>query len=261
MKIVGKLQDYYDGGESLGFDDHVVFVRNISNEIVKNKDNRPIFIEVEDLSLPSHFTDDDLKLDLKSYVDYYPFIIWFCGKSYLGYRIQEYKKDYQEFNLVKDYCVYGNEMIEIVIRLTEEISSKAYERRNNRYRRDPYYEDLIKFSKTSIKVISDVETLKIPYFLMKNFGRKYHTNTTNASHILTPRLSDYQFYKVFNLIQAYQEIEMFIPRFKEEPISVMTNDEKIHSHGMDDTSFRCEAPGNKKSKRRANKERKRNSNE
>ena len=93
--------------------------------------------------------------------------------------------------------------------------------------------------------------------IAKEFNTAYFV-VFNSIIIPTPSLRDIQFFKVKDFIQAWQEIESFLPSLKVEPISEMTDEQKINSHGMDETSFRCQAPGNKKEKRRKNKEKKRN---
>lgn len=72
--------------------------------------------------------------------------------------------------------------------------------------------------------------------------------------IVNPSLKDYQFYKVFNVQQTFQEIEMYVfgvlgagsdhhkPKYKGSPVAArMSNDDMITSHGFDlKSSFRKE---------------------
>ena len=75
MKIISKHKDYYDNGMLYGIDEKVVFVRTI--DLNKDKDE---FLNLNFTSLPNS------RLHSQK-VEYQPFLVYFCGKTYVGYKI------------------------------------------------------------------------------------------------------------------------------------------------------------------------------
>ena len=73
-------------------------------------------------------------------------------------------------------------------------------------------------------------------------GRSYHRN--KDAFIINPLLKDYEFYKVFDTFQAFQEIQMYIGGVlgsKENEIIKISDKDKINQHGFDfKWSFRKE---------------------
>jgi len=65
----------------------------------------------------------------------------------------------------------------------------------------------------------------------------------NRKFFINPVLKDYEFYKIFDSYQAFQEIQMFISGVlgsKEKDIIMIEDKYKIASHGFDKWSFRKE---------------------
>jgi len=252
MKIVGKHKDYYDNGAQFGFDENITFVRDINyiEDFLKNhtndnwrKETKPQLNHKMILPYNNIIPSETKK---KKFINYNPFYVWFAGSVVLGYEI----KDYSLNNLpipsydIKRYYVYGDEMLSKIKYLED--------KKLNRYKKNTDVISDIKNQMKNIKIINGFD-------IAKEFNTSYFV-VFKGIIIPTPSLKDIQFFKVKDYIQAWQQIESFLPSLKEEPISEMTNDEKIYSHGMDATSFRCQAPGNKKEKRRKNKLKKRNKN-
>jgi len=241
MKIISKLKDYYDSGQQFGVDDSLVFVRDMTLGTVYCENHT---LKMDKVWLPISLIKSS---DVYHYFDYEPFIIWFCGKTYLTYRITEHN----EFSVKVSY-LYGDLMVKRI----KELHTTLHK---GKYLSKSIFNDLEKQSFNIHNIHEIAKDHKSPYFVIGNFGKDYWSKTTEANFEVLPRLRDFHFYNVLHATQAYQEIEMYLPRFKEDPIPLMTDAQKIASHGLDETSFRCEAPGNKKSRRKENKQKKRNS--
>ena len=250
MRIVSKRKEYYDAGMQYGVDNSITFVRNmISISNYSNDDKNKTRSQFSDrLKLPylNKVVND---FDLKSHTNYSPFFIWFCGQLFLGYKITNYKlcryPSGVEYLSEKKNYVYGEDLIDKIFILE----------------RKKHGENKTEFA---LKVREIEKNIKInnAFDISKDYNTPYFYTSIpdyyNEGHIKeTPNLTELEFFKVKNVVQAFQEIESFIPSLKEEPISIMTDKQKIDSHGMDKTSFRCQAPGNKKENRVRNKLKKR----
>ena len=257
MKIVGKHKDYYDGGAQFGYDENITFVRDINYvEVFKSNHtyhkNETKAIIRNEMNLPyDNYTPNEFIKKVKKYIHYNPLFVWFAGSVTLGYEIKEFTLNNLPIPTydVKRYYVYGDEMIS-KIKEFDFYTYSRFGRTSNRGEDDVI--NKIKSNMNNIKIVNGFD-------IAKSNNTAYFV-TFGGTIIPTPSLTDIQFFKVKNYIQAWQEIESFLPSLKEEPISEMTDEEKIYSHGMDETSFRCQAPGNKKEKRKKNKEKKRNKN-
>ena len=88
---------------------------------------------------------------------------------------------------------------------------------------------------------------EIKYLNISNIFIEYETpifviDYVNSHFIINPRLKDYGFQTIFDPVQAYQEIEMYIGNIllpKDKESTPLTDKEKIISKGFDlKTSFR-----------------------
>lgn len=254
MKIISKHKDYYDNGMMYGIDEKNVFVRTIDPDTSKTH-----FVDADKFkSLPVSSRDyigDNRDEDL-----YFPFLLFFCGKVYIGYKfihnnliVKNGNRSYNVNSMKIDYF-YGDE---IITNIYPKYKNKKYfwdERRWDNLR------DLIK---TLHGKTFEGEDLFIkyntPYFVLTDFHRTFVNSIKFTTKVnLNISLKEFGFNQEKNAVEAFQEIEMFMSFLKErDSISEMTDKQKIHSHGLDETSFRCEAPGNKKHRRKMNKLKKR----
>src|SRR5208283_3990318 len=104
----------------------------------------------------------------------------------------------------------------------------------------------------NIRYIQEYNALQIfrdlnaPAFIYdSDYDRKiinnYSYNHRNPKFFVNPLLKDYEFYKVFDTYQAFQEIQMFIGGVlgnKEKEIIEVADKYKIAKHGFDKFSFR-----------------------
>ena len=255
MYIVSKYKDYYDNIAGItGIDKTNVYVRKqktigyTRDELIYQK-LRHIRTYLDSMS------ESDLQNinRTKEYLAVYSsFLVGFCGNLYIGYIFQYNIDEYLKNNVVQK-----SKRIQISynqLQIIDILNKHGWS----------FNEKLLKYTFDTVHAlnITDIHLhYNTPVFIIDREYQLIDDIDVNSNAIINPLLKTYKFQKVVNARTAFQEIEMFLPRFRIETISEMTNEQKIHSHGLDETSFRCEAPGNKKSRRKVNKERKRNKND
>jgi len=240
MYIISKKKDYYDGvAGTTGIDKTIIYDREIIEVEEKDLPNefkrynsgsnpkRSIFLKLEDAIIKS-----ELRV---VYIATSPFIIGFCGKLYVGWKLH---------SIGKELPYGGNELITTITHNNE----------NMKKLHQPHswggsLEDNLNYV-LSHDPIEIFRSLNTPVFVYdSDYGRtsidKYWRN--QPKFIINPLLKEYQFYKVFNAVQAFQEISMFLGGVlgnREKEIVNVADKYKITQHGFDKWSFRKE-PQNK----------------
>jgi len=245
MKIISKYKDYYDGGGVYGIDENVTFVRTIDEDEIGED------ISIDKLpDIPSHFgriKKDDVIFD--------PFFFGFCGVLHLVYKVTTILELDEDGSISKSSTryVYDNDIIPELEKL------KAFKRNTWYYKNKIAGIKELLNTKVGTNAFGDIyKEHNTPFFIINNLSNNLWTNKTNGKLYKHISLKNIQFFNIKDMLTAFQDIAMFLPILIPEPISEMTDEQKIQSHGLDETSFRCQAPGNKKEKRRKNKARKRN---
>ena len=236
MYIISKHKDYYDGVVgSVGMDKTLVYERNTveiteSKLMLKefqasrnrgwmgtNRDNP--FLNICHAGIDSKKT--------KKYTDEDFFIVGFCGKLYLGWKLYYKEKEWDALgydDVVKTDIVYGYENVKDFIR-------ESYWR--------GHLKDDIEYVE-NYDPINMFRELNTPVFIYDSERRKPRTSDALT---IDPILKDYEFYKVVDAFQAFQEISMFIGGVLgrgEKEIIVVEDKYKIAQHGFDKWSFRKE---------------------
>jgi hypothetical protein len=192
----------------------------------------------------NHFLNlgySDTKRDCKKYKKAKFFIIGFCGKLYLGWKLFY---SVEEFDVLKNVMtdvpkvdiIYGYENVKDFINC-------RFWKRN--------LDDDVKYvlNYDPINIFREINAPVFVYdsaLVIKNddYGRKLNLGV----FIINPILKDYEFYKIIDTFTAFQEISMFLGgvlgRGEKEIIEV-DDKYKIKQHGFDKWSFRKE-PENKK---------------
>ena len=237
MYIISKRSDYYDGVVgTTGIDKTIVYIREI---IELEDDKRPkIFRKYSALNnaKPSPFyrlSNISVKKELKVIYEHAaPFIIGFCGKIYVGWKLHSVGENmsYGTGKLITTID-YDNDNIK---KLLEQFSWWGGN-----------LEDNLNYvlSYDAIDIFRDLNT---PVFVYdSDYGRHYREKryNNNPKFIINPLLKEYQFFKVFNAFQAFQEIQMFLGGVlgnKEKDIVNVADKYKIAQHGFDKWSFRKE---------------------
>lgn len=256
MLILKKYRDYYDSamGDG-GIDKTCVYDRSPSWEKSQSKRKKlGSFFEGNKIgwsTLP--FSLDYLKYNTRSYhhhkknepVKVYPFVIGFCGKLYVGYELTyEYTSKVNFSTVTQTKVVYDQEeLLSLLSPKDRKDQAKKifdyYQKFNQREHRElfiDYHIPVFVFDwGTSIPADLNVkdERGNIPYF------------------ITNPKLSGYEFFKIFNPFLTFQEIQMFLQgvlgSLEKELITVSEKD-RVKQHGFDKWSFRNPDPPKRKQK-------------
>lgn len=236
MYIISKKKDYYDGvAGTTGIDKTIVYDRQI--------------VEFEDRDIPKIFQEYSpwrhrkfipltklnntvIKKELRvMYEHASPFIVGFCGKLYVGWKLYSNGKE----------LFYGGKELITTITYDNENMKKMVQ--GNSYGGN--FEDNLNYVLTydPIHIFREMNT---PVFVYdSDYGRtdidKYWRNRPKL--LINPLLKEYQFYKIFDAVQAFQEIQMFLSGVlgnKEKEIVNVADKYKIAQHGFDKWSFRKE---------------------
>ena len=240
MLIISKKKDYYDGVVgTMGIDKTLVYDREL--------------VELEGKNFPVSFTkqrfglnnskesqfiklgDHDIKKECwKEYPNYSLFIIGFCGKLYVGWKLYfEEKSQLGVSNLITN-ITYDFEFMKTIIQ------PKGW---NTNFEDD--YHNVI--SSDVLQLFRDFNTPVFIYdndynrTILPNKNRYYGSSKHNPKFFINPILKDYEFYKIFNTFQAFQEIQMFLGGVLgsgEKEIVQVADKYKIEQFGFDKYSFR-----------------------
>ena len=248
MRIISKFKDYYDGVQSYGSDPNLVFKRQT---IQKEYDLR--FIP-ESLT---HTLDRVHKRNDSPYYmsDYYSLYLFFCGKLYTAFDTSLYcKASGGEFKFPFK-LPYEQKLEEI------RESKKKIQRLVYRYISAGYVKDL--YEADGMEVDSDLfRYIGSPIFLLRGEDlHRAHRNhrTTSVMVTIEPNLSDLGLQARVDPYMAYQSLSQYLGGVLvdvEEP-HIASDKELLHARGFDQFSFKQGNPGEKKVRRKANKQRKR----
>jgi len=231
-----KHKDYYDGvAGTTGIDKTIVYDRQIVE--VEKKDFPKIFRSFSsfDNLKPSplvQLNNTIIKKKLRVVYEHTsPFIIGFCGKLYVGWKLYSNGK----------VLPYGGKELITIITYDNETMKKMVQR-NGYYGN---FEDNLNYVLTydSIHLFREFNS---PVFIydsahgITNFDRY---RTSHPKLYINPLLKEYEFFKVFDAFQAFQEIQMFLGGVlgnKEKEIINVADKYKIDQYGFDKWSFRKE---------------------
>jgi len=241
MYIIAKNKDYYDGVVgSVGMDKTIVYER-VLDEITENskkpkefqhktfswEEGNP-FLNVVNMNIDHDKTD--------KYEDVDGFIVGFCGKMYIGYKLHYKELEWNEELQRKDEI----RKTDIIYGLKEAVKylKTDYWRGN--------FEDDLRYvgSYDPIQIFRD---LKAPIFIYDSdtitTRGDYGSIKSHGVVLVNPNLKEYEFYKVVDAFTAFQELQMFISGVLgtgEKEIIEVADEHKISQHGFDKWSFRRE---------------------
>jgi hypothetical protein len=238
MYIISKQKDYYDGVVgTVGIDKTIVYER-VLQEIENKKEYPKTIVELCDGKRGDFFSEQDLnryhlKKDQKKYVGSCAFIIGFCGKLYVGWKLYRKVKrpryDYTYDDVVVDYCYDVNEALKYIDgkRGKTNFLQNALDVIANANVIDVFREF------NSPVFVYDYEWSE-SRFIGGNYSQKF---------VVNPILKEFEFYKVLDTFTTFQEIQMFISGVLgtgEKEIIEVEDKYKIGQHGFDKWSFRRE---------------------
>ena len=233
MLIIAKKseKDYYDGiAGTTGIDKTIVYDRQI---IEFEKNDIPIIFEIKRRFWSLKYYKNSFynigyhKLKKEYYKivydEYAYFIIGFCGKLYIGWKLYNIIND-NEHNITTKFT-YDIEYIKTIL------EQKSWNGNLNDRINDIQAYD-------ALQMFRDLNT---PIFIYdSDYNRTYLYKNSDNNHyskfIINPLLKNYGFYKVFNAVQGFQEIQMFLSGVlgnKEKEIINVADKYKIEQHGFD----------------------------
>jgi hypothetical protein len=238
MYIISKKKDYYDGVVgTVGVDKTIVYNR----EIVMLEESKDFPVEFRPNKSWNRMRDNHF-ISLSHYSNYKKkyytqnsaFIVGFCGKLYIGWKLYREVEFYLGYNELITYFTYDYELIKQYVEPTSWHSN---------------LDDDFNYVK-NYNAIDIFRTLKVPIFIYDNDYKKTSLEYRGKNvFIINPNLSEYEFYTVFNSFQAFQEIQMFMGGILgkgEKDIVEVADKYKITQHGFDyKYSFRKEPEKNK----------------
>lgn len=232
MYIISKQKDYYDGVVgTVGIDKTIVYER----EIVEITDNKKLPTEFRH----HHWTDrrenqflnvcraDIDKDKTKKYVNSHGFIVGFCGKLYLGWKL-----DYEANG-------WNTETGEPVV-ITKTDFVYGYDE-GRKYLKADYWrsnlDDDVKYV-MNYDPIEIFRKFKTPIFVYDHDSR---SPRIDVPLIINANLKEYEFAKVVDAFTAFTELQMFISGVLgtgEKELIEIEDRYKIGQHGFDKWSFR-----------------------
>ncbi len=246
MYIIAKKKDYYDGvAGTTGIDKTIVYDRQIieleHDEMPNEFKKRGFYSSFKDREKSPLFLLCNASIK-KEYYEIYPrgayFIIGFCGKLYLGWKFYTFKKNCTDYDNINTTIIYDTDKIKEILTPTNWHGVVA---------------DQIDYV-SNFNAIDWFRRFNAPCFVYDyDYGRthldeKYWRGDNVTKFIVNPLLKDYEFFKVFDTFQTFQEISMFIGGVlgnSEKEIVEVADKYKIGQHGFDKWSFRKEPENGK----------------
>jgi hypothetical protein len=233
MLIISKHKDYYDGVVgTTGVDKTIVFERTLKEiedwkKFPKSFQRKSRWNDNNQLIQRFSYSNNSTK-----YTDASHFIVGFCGKLYLGFKMIYEKPN----TLFKD----------TIVDITYDV--EEFKTHFNQRWSFADFDEFIEYIK-NYDCINIHRELNTPIFLLDmNFLNSAYRS--RERFVINPILKDYQFYKVFDTFTAFQEIQMYISGVLgvgENPVIEISDKDKITQHGFDPKwSFRKPPSKNKK---------------
>lgn len=247
MRTITRTHDYYDALMRSDLDKKIIFQREPKTLSMKdldfNKRSRPYYStwgtkENYDFFYISRGTTketlqkrvyDQLVVDNR-YVNVQSFLIGFCGTLYNGMNVKTVNRQFKD----EQYSIlYEEEMYDYLDKIFEHEKDSWYIKNTRNTIND------MKELKQSKKVLDLFLDQRVPYFVIESDP---DAKSYGFRCILNCVLKDYEFYKMFDPYQAYQEIRMFVENqlAQDTQVVVPVGDDKIiaHSKGFNKYSFR-----------------------
>ena len=269
MRIHSKFQDYYDSALGYGIDPNCHYVRH-TEEFKKRPDIKGAVATPYDHITDLKFIRDCQKtapylrytynLTDRKIISAKTYIFLFCGKMYVGIRFDVgitrnvntklgvlpavvYKWAYNAYDVKNIVLKYGNKKEKDCWTKNKQ-RGRQYTRMNEPFGNKWFSRYKIDNPKHITEFFEKYQGVDRPDFV------EYHHLTGIPSVMIeaeslfyNPILKDYEFFKVVDAFQAFQELSMFISGVLggQSPKMVEISDNiRIEKHGFDKMSFRKE---------------------
>ena len=240
MYIIAKRKDYYDGvAGTTGIDKTIVYERETTEfegedmpKVFRRKGYYTNFRDRENNPFYRLSNSHIKKEYYKQFPHHSYFIIGFCGKLYVGFKLYSVNENTTEYDNVITTITYDqNYMIEL-------FDKKTY---------NGHFQDNMNHV-LQFDALEWFRDMKTPCFVYdQDYGRthiditRYRWTDSHSKFIVNPLLKEYEFYKIFDAFQAFQEVSMFMGGVLgrgEKDIVEVADKYKIAQHGFDKWSFR-----------------------
>lgn len=227
MLIVSKFHDYYDTAiGATDIDKTCVYTRT-----TKEIDCADVFNEGMPVGMVRRYREND-------FLSATPFIVGFCGKTYIGY-IFEYEKIIDGKSTTKRMITYNKN--NIIKRLWP--GQKEMKKWYNKYSVTMMNEFFDKYDRKENHDLFRKHKVPIFVYVEKDREKKF---------ILNPNLKNYKFYRIFATYIAFQEIHMYLSGVlgtQEKDITAVSEKHRIQQRGFNKWSFRNPDPPKRKQRK------------
>ena len=261
MRIHSKFQDYYDSALGYGIDEQCHYKREtvehpavqyhkLPNPVPSAIDpiiNNPFYnelLETADVGFNGWGARRDSNFE---YIDSHVF--FFCGKIYVGLHIHLKYTAYKNSKNSSHWAYSYDDVERIMKKWGSKADIKEWKEKDEK--RPTWWgistflhtrtdiKRLFEYNGTERKDLIDLHhDMEIPVMVV---SQKKNDGWRCAGLTFNPMLKDYDFYKVVDAWQAFQEISMFISGVLggNSPKMIEISDEvRIAKHGFNDLSFR-----------------------
>jgi hypothetical protein len=235
MRILSKIKDYYDGCVGVtGIDSHITYPRQR-----KVLDNVPKEIR----ACTDGYFESGRYFHHKKYSDISYFLIGFCGKLFIGWKLKEkeYNSLYPTPEEDKITISYDRPMIQELLGHTKNEHSLAW-----KWGAEKWLDALKKVDDFyNVEIFQELNT---PVFLYDRSGEWPESNKL----IINPILKDFKFATIIEPFTAFQEISMFLAgalKAGEVDTVTISDEDRQKAHGYDKWSFRNPDPPKRKQKK------------
>lgn len=260
MLIVKKYQDYYDSAIGFGGVDTTCVWERIPHQEANNSELAKISKMLEGAKIGWNvgpYWHDSRQYRYTTKQPNFPevilpFIIGFCGKTYVGYMFQWPMNRFGEHKIK---IVYGWESFAELHNFDlQKRRARDFNEKNDKIRTQAFFERFHDqphpelFFRYHVPIwVYDLGTNLVSYKIDQP-NKKF--NYSRPYFMTNPPLGDYEFYRVFSAAQTFQEIQMYIQGVlgnKEKEIVEISEKNKLQQHGFDPKwSFRNPCPPNRK---------------
>jgi hypothetical protein len=224
MRIISRFQDYYDRSLAHGADQTRVFLRETTEYTEQHKNSE----------VPLHLTQltSLLKSDMSSgRVSLTPFLVAFAGKLYPGVRchVTGSAADNPPSQSTAEIVYDHNSLLRFCAAHKVDLDKKGMFDRRSQAQRFKAFFDLTSSDRCGAMLAEHGIAIAVA------------TSSRPGCVLVNPPLKTFEFFRVFDAWQAYQELDMYLgalaaPETK-PPVQVADVD-RIQQHGFDRQSFR-----------------------
>lgn len=236
MRIISKFHDYYDTVQGLGFDSSLTFIRER-----KRFDPRAYVPKEISEHMATGYSVETCRPADRRFVaiERCAFTVLFCGSIYRGIRIEALTTPMSK----AIYC-YSEQ------KYRSELAALGYKAKQKKAQRWWVVQNKFKNSADYFAATGKADCALFEFAIANRITSAIFTDREQrwmgfgddeTKLVYNPPLKDISFYQVKPVVQAYQDLEMYLGSVlgaPERPIIAITDKDRIQQHGFDKWSFR-----------------------